>query len=66
VELKLYPVLFGGGLGLLRIKPVHLTLRENAKPVHARVFPIPQALMKPTKKINERSYFMSYRVTRWE
>jgi hypothetical protein len=50
VVLKLYPVLFGGGLGLLRIKPVHLTLRENAKPVHARVFPIPQALMKPTKK----------------
>jgi hypothetical protein len=49
VVLKLYPVLLGGGLGLLRIKPVHLTLRENAKPVHARAFPIPQALMKPTK-----------------
>jgi hypothetical protein len=28
---------------------VHLTLREDAKPVHLRAFPIPQALMKPTK-----------------
>jgi hypothetical protein len=49
VVLKKYHILFGGGLGLLRIKPVHLTLREDAKPVHARVFPVPQALMKPTK-----------------
>jgi hypothetical protein len=47
--LKKYAILFGGGLGLLRIKPVHLALRENAKPVHARAFPIPQALLKPTK-----------------
>jgi hypothetical protein len=48
--LKKYPILFGGGLGLLRIKPVHLTLRrEDTKPVHARAFPVPQALMKPTK-----------------
>jgi hypothetical protein len=31
----MYPILFSGGLGLLRIKPVHLTLREDAKPVHA-------------------------------
>jgi hypothetical protein len=49
VVLKKYQTLFGGGLGLLRIKPVHLTLREDAKPVHARAFPVPQALMKPTK-----------------
>jgi hypothetical protein len=49
VVLKKYPILFGGGLGLLRIKPVHLTLRKDAKPVHARAFPVPQALMKPTK-----------------
>jgi hypothetical protein len=48
--LKKYPILFGGGLGKLRIKPVHLTLREDAKPVHLRAFPIPQALMKPTKR----------------
>jgi hypothetical protein len=33
VVLKKYPILFGAGLGLLRIKPVHLTLREDAKPV---------------------------------
>jgi hypothetical protein len=48
--LKKYPVLFGGGLGLLRIKPVHLTLCEDANPVHARPFPIPQSLLKTTKK----------------
>jgi hypothetical protein len=48
--LKKYPiVLFGCGLGLIRIKPVHLTLRDNAKPVHARAFPIPQSLLKTTK-----------------
>jgi hypothetical protein len=35
---------------LLRIKPVHLTLCEDAKPVHARPFPIPQSLLKTTKK----------------
>jgi hypothetical protein len=48
--LKKFPVLFGGGLGLLRIKPVHLTLLEDAKPFHARAFPIPQSLLKTTKK----------------
>jgi hypothetical protein len=48
--LKRFPVLFGGGLGLLRIKPVHLTLRDDAKPFHARAFPIPQSLLKTTKK----------------
>jgi hypothetical protein len=49
MTLKKNPILFGGGLGLLRIKPVHLTLREDAKPVHARAFPIPQSLLKTTK-----------------
>jgi hypothetical protein len=49
MTLKRYPILFGGGLGLFRIKPVHLTLREDAKPVHARAFPIPQSLLKTTK-----------------
>jgi transposase InsO family protein len=47
--LKKYPILFGGGLGLLKIKPVHLTLRADAKPVHARAFPVPQSLLKTTK-----------------
>jgi hypothetical protein len=47
--LKKYPILFGGGLGLLRIKPVHLALRENAKPVHTRAFPLSQAILKLTK-----------------
>jgi hypothetical protein len=49
MTLNKYPILFGGGLGLLRINPVHLTLRDNAKPVHARAFPIPQSLLKTTK-----------------
>jgi transposase InsO family protein len=49
MTLKKYPILFGGGLGLLRIKPVHLKLHEDAKPVHARAFPIPQSLLKTTK-----------------
>jgi hypothetical protein len=49
MTLKKYPILFGGGLGLLKIEPVHLTLREDAKPVHARAFPIPQSLLKTTK-----------------
>jgi hypothetical protein len=48
--LKQYPILFGGGLGKLRIKPVHLTLREDTKPVHAQAFPVPHALMNPTKR----------------
>jgi hypothetical protein len=48
--LKKYPVLFGGGLGLLRIKPVHLTLCKDAKPVHVRAFPISQSLLQTTKK----------------
>jgi hypothetical protein len=50
MTLKRYPILFGGGLGLLRIKPVHLTLREDAKPVHARAFPIPQSLLRQLKR----------------
>jgi hypothetical protein len=49
MTLKKYPILFGGGLGLLRIMPVHLTLGEDAKPVHTRAFPIPQSLLKTTK-----------------
>jgi putative transposase len=34
---------------LLKIKPVHLTLCKDAKPVHAPAFPVPQSLLKTTK-----------------
>ena len=52
--LKRHMTLFGGGLGTLNIKPVHLELSANAKPYHARPFPIPQAYEAVTKKEIER------------
>jgi hypothetical protein len=36
--LKKFPTLFGGGLGMLNIKPVKLALIDGAKPYHARLF----------------------------
>lgn len=47
--------LFQGGLGtLLNIKPVHLELKEGAKPHCARAFPIPQAYERTTRKELDR------------
>jgi hypothetical protein len=48
--LKKFPILFGGGLGMLNIKPVKLELIDRAKPYHARPFPVPQSLEATTKK----------------
>jgi hypothetical protein len=48
--LKKFPTLFGGGLGMLNIKPVKLELIDGAKPYHARPFPVPQSLEVTTKK----------------
>jgi hypothetical protein len=42
--LKKILILFGGGLGMLNIKPVKLELIDGAKPYHARPFPVPQSL----------------------
>jgi hypothetical protein len=42
--LKNYPTLFGGGLGILNIKPVKLELIDGAKPYHARPFSVPHSL----------------------
>jgi hypothetical protein len=42
--LKKFPTLFGGGLGMLNIKPVKLELIDGTKPYHARPFPVPQSL----------------------
>jgi hypothetical protein len=47
--LKKFPTLFGGGLGMLNIKPVRLELIDGAKPYHARPFPVPQSLGATTK-----------------
>jgi hypothetical protein len=47
--LKKFPTLFGGGLGMLNIKPIKLELIDGPKPYHARPFPVPQSL-EATKK----------------
>jgi hypothetical protein len=47
--LKKFPTLFGGGLGMLNIKPIMLELIDGAKPYHARPFPVPQSLEATTK-----------------
>jgi hypothetical protein len=49
MTLKKFPTLFGGGLGILNIKPVELELIDGAKPYHARPFPVPHSL-EATKK----------------
>jgi hypothetical protein len=47
--LKKFPTLFGGGLGMLNIKPVRLKLVDGSKPYHTRPFPVPQYLEATTK-----------------
>jgi hypothetical protein len=47
--LKKFPTLFGGGLGMINIKPVNLELIDGAKPYHARPFPVPKSLEVTTK-----------------
>jgi hypothetical protein len=47
--LKKFPMLFGGGLGMLNIKPVKLELLDGAKPYHARPFPATHSLKVTTK-----------------
>jgi hypothetical protein len=42
--LKKFPTLFGGGLGILNIKPVRLELIDVAKPYHTRPFHVPRSL----------------------
>jgi hypothetical protein len=47
--LKKFPTLFGGGLGMLNIKPVRLELIDGEKPYHERLLPVPQSLKVTTK-----------------
>jgi hypothetical protein len=52
-SLRKYPTLFRGGLGVLKVPPVHFELRplnEDEKPYHARPFPIPKCYEDTTKK----------------
>jgi hypothetical protein len=48
--LKKFPTLFGGGLGMLNIKPLKLELIDGAKPCHARPFPSLEATKKKKLK----------------
>jgi transposase InsO family protein len=48
--LQSHDTLFGGGLGELKIKPIHLEVDPNAKPYHARAFPVPHAYEANTHK----------------
>jgi hypothetical protein len=36
--LQSHSILFGGGLGTLNVKPIHLEIQDGAKPYHARPF----------------------------
>lgn len=46
--------LFQGGLGILKIKPIRLEVKEGAVPYHARAFPVPKSLEATTKTEIER------------
>ena len=50
--LKQHNELFSGGLGTLKVKPVHLELIDGAKPCHAKACPIPKSLERRTKVEN--------------
>jgi RNase H-like domain found in reverse transcriptase/Reverse transcriptase (RNA-dependent DNA polymerase)/Integrase zinc binding domain len=52
--LKKTPNAFKGGLGTLKIKPISLQLKPNAKPYHAKPFPIPKAYEQTTRKEAKR------------
>jgi hypothetical protein len=48
--LKKFPTWFGGGLGMLNIKPVRLELIDGAKPYYTIPFPVSQSLEATTKR----------------
>jgi hypothetical protein len=43
-NLKQFTSLFGGGMGVLNIKPINLDLIDGGKPYHAKPFPVPHFL----------------------
>jgi hypothetical protein len=58
--LKKFPTLFGGGLGMLDIKPVRLELIDCANHYHARPLPVPQSLEATTKKEVKRLTYIDF------
>ena len=48
--LQRHPTLFSGGLGTLKIKPIHIELKDGAKPYHHRAYPIPKSIEATIKK----------------
>ena len=49
--LQRHPTLSSGGLGTLKIKPIHIKLKEGAKPYHHRAYPIHKKVWKqPLRK----------------
>ena len=52
--LKKFPILFGGRLGQLKIKPVTIELQKDAKPYSGRYYSIPKFMEEPlNKEINQ-------------
>jgi hypothetical protein len=51
--LKNFPTLFGGGLGMLNIKPLRLALIYGTKPYHSRPFHVPQSLEATTNRSSD-------------
>ena len=49
-----FSTLFGGGLGLLDIKPVDIELRPGSKPHASQYYSIPKAYNKVARTVNER------------
>ena len=52
--LNKFPTLFGGGLGLLDIKPVDIELKPGSKPYGGRYYNVPKAYHDVAVKENER------------
>ena len=52
--LNKFPTLFGGGLGLLDIRPVDIELQSGSKPYAGRYYNIPKAYHDIAKTENER------------
>ena len=48
--LRKHSTVFQGGLGTLKIMPICLELKPDARPYHTRAFPTPQSMEATTKK----------------
>ena len=62
--LKKFEHLFDGNLGDWKTSPVHLELKEGAKPHHGRAFPVPRIHRETLKKEVERMVELG--ILKWE